>query len=104
MEIEIRRNRDIQFNLTCQNPESLKELFQLSDEQKRLMEEYDKRRKEKEGAIWDYFQEHPTCDCGGELIKPETHEIGYDFTEPDDNGISVAVKIWIRPKKSEYEK
>ena len=104
MEIEIRRNRDIQFNVTCQNPASLEKLLQLSDEQKRLRDECDNRRKAIEDMIWRYFQEHIVCDLNGNHITPETHEIGYDFTEPDDNGISAAVKIWVRPKKSEYAK
>lgn len=36
MEIEIRRNRDISFNVTCENPETLKELFQMTEDPKRL--------------------------------------------------------------------
>lgn len=104
MNIEIRRNRDISFNVTCENPESLKELFQMNDEQKRLQEEYEARRKALEEEFWRFVNEHPTKDCKGELIKPETHEIGYDFSEPDDDGMMEVKTMWVRPKKSEYEK
>ena len=104
MNFEIRRNRDISFNVTCENPESLKELFQMTDDQKRLQEEFDARRKEVEDKFWHFVKEHPTMDCNGELIKPETHEIGFDFGEPDDDGIMEAKTMWVRPKKSEYEK
>ena len=104
MNFEIRRNRDISFNVTCENPESLKELFQMTDDQKRLQEEFDARRKEVEDKFWHFVKEHPTKDCNGELIKPETHEIGFDFGEPDDDGIMEVKTMWVRPKKSEYEK
>lgn len=104
MDIEIRRNRDISFNVTCENPESLKELFQMNDEQKRLQEVYETRRKALEDEFWRFVSEHPTRDCNGELIKPETHEIGFDFSEPDDDGMCEAKTMWVRPKKSEYEK
>lgn len=104
MNIEIRRNRDISFNVTCKNPEALKELFQMTEEQKRLQEECDARRKAFEDEFWRFVKEHPTRDCNGELIKPETHEIGFDFGEPDDDGTMEAKTMWVRPKKSEYEK
>ena len=48
MDIEIRRNMDISFSVTCENPEALKELFQITDEQKRLQEEYEAQRKKLE--------------------------------------------------------
>lgn len=104
MDIEIRRNRDISFSVTGGVREALKELFQMTDEQKRAQEEYDARRKELEDEFWRFVSEHPTRDCNGELIKPETHEIGFDFGEPDDDGVSEAKTMWVRPKKSEYEK
>lgn len=104
MDIEIRRNRDISFEVTCENQEALKELFQMTDEQKRLQEEYEARRKKFEDEFWRFVKEHPTRDCSGELIKPETHEIGFDFGEPDDNGMMEVKTMWVRPKKSEYEK
>ena len=44
MDIEIRRNRDICCDVTCENPEALKELFQMTDDQKRLQEEYEARK------------------------------------------------------------
>lgn len=104
MDIEIRRNRDIAFSVTCENPEALKELFQMTDDQKRLQEEYESRRKALEDEFWRFVKEHPTCDCNGKLIKPETHEIGFDFGEPDDDGMMEAKTMWVRPQKSEYEK
>lgn len=104
MDIEIRRNRDISFSVTCENPEALKELFQMTDEQKRLQEEYEAQRKKLENEFWRFVEEHPTRDCNGEIIKPETHEIGFDFGDPDDDGMMEAKTMWVRPKKSEYEK
>ena len=104
MDIEIRRNRDLSFSVTCENPDALKELFQMTDEQKRLQEECETRRKEVEDEFWRFVKEHPIRDFGGDLIKPETHEIGFDFSLPDDDGIMIAKVMWVRPKKSEYEK
>ena len=104
MDIEIRRNRDISCSVTCDNPEALKELFQMTDDQKRLQEEYEARRKALEEEFWRFVKEHPTRDCNGDLIKPETHEIGFDFGEPDDYGTTEAKTMYVRPKKSEYEK
>ena len=104
MDIEIRRNRDISFNVTCENPEALKELFQMTDDQSRLQEEYEARRKALEDEFWRFVKEHPTRDCNGKLIKPETHEIGYDLGDPNDDGVTEVKTMWVRPKKSEYEK
>lgn len=104
MDIEIRRNRDISFNVTCKNPDALKELLQMSDDQKRLQEEYEERRNALEAEFWRFVKEHPTRDCNGELIKPETHEIGFDLSEPDDDGVCEVKTMWVRPQKSEYEK
>ena len=104
MDIEIRRNKDLKFDCTCDNPVALKELFQMTDDQKRLQEEYEARRKALEDEFWRFVKEHPTRDCNGEIIKPETHEIGFDFGDPDDDGVTEAKTMWVRPKKSEYEK
>lgn len=104
MDIEIRRNRDISFNITCENPDAIKELFQMTDEQKRLQEEWETRRKALEDEFWRFVKEHPTRDCNGKIIKSETHEIGFDFGEPDDDGVMEVKTMWVRPKKSEYEK
>lgn len=104
MDIEIRRNRDISFSVSCDYPEALKKLFQMTDDQKRLQEEYNARKKVFEDEFWRFVKAHPTLDCNGELIKPETHEIGFDFGEPDDDGVTEAKTMWVRPKKSEYEK
>lgn len=105
MNIEIRRNRDIYCQVTCENPEALKELVpDLTDQEKQIQEEYDARRKALEDEFWRFVKEHPIHDCSGELIKPETHEIGFDFGDPDDDGVCEAKTMWVRPKKSEYEK
>lgn len=105
MDIEIRRNRDISCSFTLENPEALKELVpDLTDEEKQIQEEYDARRKAFEDEFWRFVKEHPTRDCNGDLIKPETHEIGFDFSDPDDDGVCEAKTMWVRPQKSEYEK
>lgn len=104
MDIEIRRNRDISFSVTCENLDALKELFQMTEEQKRQQERYEAWRCQMEEGFWRFVKEHPTRDCNGDLIKPETHEIGFDFGEPDDDGMMAAKTMWVRPKKSEYEK
>ena len=104
MEVEIRRNRDIQFNVTCENPDALKELFQMTEEQKLQQERYEAWRSQTEEEFGRFVKEHPSRDLSGELIKPETHEIGFDFGEPDDNGMMEVKTMWVRPKKSEYEK
>lgn len=104
MDIEIRRNRDISFEVTCKNPDALRRLFQMTDDQKRLQEEFESHRKNVEDEFWHFVKEHPTKDCNGDLIKPETHEIGFDFSLPDDDGIMIAKVMWVRPRKSEYEK
>lgn len=101
MNIEIRRNRDISFNVTCKNPGALKELFQMTDDQSRLQEEYEARRKALEDEFWRFVKEHPTRDCNGELIKPETHEIGYDLGDTNDDGVTEVKTMWVRPKKME---
>lgn len=101
---EIRRNLDISFNVTCENLETLKELFQLTDDQKRQQERFETWSRQVKDEFWRFVKEHPAKDCDGELIKPETHEIGFDFGEPDDNGMMEVKTMWVRPKKSEYEK
>lgn len=105
MNIEIRRNRDIRFDVTCENPGALKEfLFEMTEEQKRQQERHEAWRRQTEQEFWRFVKEHPTSDLSGELIKPETHEIGFDFGEPDDDGLMEVKTMWVRPKKSEYEK
>lgn len=104
MDFEIRRNRDISFKVTCENPEALKELFEMTEEQKRLQERFETWSRQAEDKFWRFVNDHPTRDCNGELIKPETHEIGFDFGDPDDDGMMEVKTMWVRPKKSEYEK
>jgi len=104
MDIEIRRNRDISFEVTCENPDALKELFEMTEEQKRLQERYEAWRRQTEEEFWRFVKVHPTRDLNGEPINPDTHEIGFDFGEPDDYGMAEVKVMWVRPKKSEYEK
>lgn len=103
MDIEIRRNRDISFDVTCENPDALKELFEMTEEQKRQQERYEANRKRFEAELWDYFRDYKVRDLDGNRITKRSHEIGYDFGEPDSNGMMEVKTVWVRPKKSEYE-
>ena len=104
MDIEIRRNRDISFEVTCENPDALKELFEMTEEQKRLQEKCEANRKGFEAELWDYFRDHKVRDLDGNRITKRNHEIGYDFGKPDLNGMMKTKTVWVRPKKSEFEK
>ena len=104
MDIEIRRNRDISFEVTCENLDALKELFEMTEEQKREQERYEANRKRFEAELWDYFRDYKVRDLDGKRITKRTHEIGYDYDEPNDDGFMKAKTVWVRPKKSEYEK
>lgn len=105
MDFEIRRNRDISFSVICDNPEALKDLVpELTDHQKRVLEESEARRKRFEDALWDYFRDYKVRDLDGKRITKRTHEIGYDYGEPNDEGFMTAKTVWVRPKKSECEK
>ena len=108
MKIEIRRNRDISFTVTGPPPDEIMHFLmqhQLSEEEIRQQQErYETWRRQMEDEFWRFIKEHPTRDCNGEVIKPETHEIGFDFGEPGDDGLTEVKTMWVRPKKSEYEK
>jgi len=108
MDVYLRRNLDIQFNCTIQNPETVKELMpEPTPEQRSKMEEAEQARKKVEENIWQQVEamEEPLLDLCGNPVTRETHEIGfdYDWVEGED-GLTTgrAVKAWIRPKKSEY--
>lgn len=112
MDIQIRRNTSIQFNVlqTDKNMESLKKLFEdvpkLTDEEKKVQEEYFRKREELERQIWAYLEQHPHNDLDGDLITEETHEIEFDVEceEIDGRAWAVAKQIYVQPKKSIYDK
>lgn len=110
MIVEIRRNRDITIPLTAPPPEAVMEWVQsmakLSDEARRQQEEFDASRRKFEEDFWAVVKKYPErwIDLDGNQITRETHEIGFDYSEPDEKGICTATVLWVRPKKSEYEK
>ena len=112
MDIQIRRNTSIQFNVlnTDQNMEAIKKLFEdvpkLTEEQRRILDENQRRREELERQIWDYLSQHPHTDLDGDIITEETHEIGFDTEYEEKNGCTwaVAKRIYVQPKKSIYDK
>ncbi|MBQ6958108.1 MAG: hypothetical protein IJP77_06085 [Bacteroidales bacterium] len=110
MDIEIRRNRDVTFSLTAPPPEAVMEWFQimaeLSDEARRQQEEFDASCRKFEEDFWAMVKKYPErwIDLDGNQITRETHEMGFDYGEPDEKGICTATVMWVRPKKSEYEK
>jgi len=106
MNFELRRNRDIVASITCDvNIENLKALIpEMTDEQKRLDAWARMKRAEAEKLIWQAVQDIHMKDLDGAEITPDTHEIGYDWEEPDDRGVCNAKICWIRPKISEFER
>lgn len=106
MRIEIRRNRDISFSVKCENPGTLKDLMpELTDEERKIVEESERERLRWESELFDMAEEpgYEWHDLDGNPITRETHEVGYEYSEPI-NGICYAEVCYIRPKKSEYEK
>lgn len=111
MNIEIRRNQDITFSFDMEkNEEFVKKMMEdaprLTEEQKKIMNEAERVRREIEEQIWAYIDEHPGNDLDGNPIKRETHEIGFDIEHKEVDGLmyGFAKNIYVRPKKSEYEK
>ena len=110
MDIEIRRNRSLSFTLSAPSPEAVMELSKLmgqrTEEERRQEEEFDALRRKFEEDYWAVVKKYPErwVDLDGNQITRETHEIGFDYGEPDENGICTATVMWVRPKKSEYEK
>lgn len=110
MDIEIRRNRDLQlsFDFDEASAEALNKLIgdfpELTNEQRDVLDYGKRKRDEFEVEMWLYFEAHPTIDQLGNRITKETHEIGYDVDYEDwGNGVVMAVakNIYVRPKKSE---
>ena len=111
MKIEIRRNLDMSFDLPIkENEEAIKKLMEqapkLTEEQRKLFDESERIRLEIEEKIWAYIKEHPANDLSGDPIKRDTHEIGFDIENREVDGAmyGFAKNIYIRPKKSEYDK
>jgi hypothetical protein len=111
MKIEIRRNLDMSFDLPIkENEEAIKKLMeqipQPTEEQRKMLDEGDRIRREIEEKIWAYIEEHPENDLSGNPIKRGTHEIGFEIENREVDGAmyGFATNIYIRPKKSEYDK
>jgi len=110
MDIEIRRNKSLSFTLTAPPPDEVmewvREQMQLTEEQRRQDEEFATLRRKFEEDFWAVVEKYPErwIDLDGHQITRKTHEIGFDYGEPDENGICTATILWVRPKKSEYEK
>ena len=110
MDIEIRRNRDITCSLSAPSTEAVMEwvlsMGQRTEEERRQEEEFAAQRRKFEEDFWAVVKEYPErwIDLDGNQITRETHEMGFDYGEPDEKGICTATVLWVRPKKSEYEK
>ena len=109
MDIEIRRNRDLTFTLKGPSQEDLEKsgiIPKLTQEQRRMLDEGARILRGLEEKIWDYFDKNEVFDCLGDLITRETHEIGFDVETEEHGGMNwaVAKNVYVRPKKSEYEK
>ena len=81
-------------------------MAELSDEARRQQEEFDASCRKFEEDFWAMVKKYPErwIDLDGNQITRETHEMGFDYGEPDEKGICTATVMWVRPKKSEYEK
>jgi len=108
IKVRIKRNRDIRFDFNCDDAsvqEFLRGLVpELTEEQKRKQAESDRKRALLEEAIWKEVAENGWKDLDGNDITPETHEIGYEYGDPDKDGMCCAKEVWIRPKISEFER
>ena len=72
----------------------------MSDEDKKALQEAERRQREWENEVWKQAKEYGWKDLDGAPILEETHEIGYEFGE---DGFSVE-GVYIQPKKSIYAK
>lgn len=109
MDIEIRRNRDLVWSFESPSREDLEKagiIPKLTEEQQRMLDEGARIWHGLEEKIWEYFDKNEIFDCLGDLITRETHEIGFDIETEEHDGMNwaVAKSIYVRPKKSEYEK
>ena len=109
MDIEIRRNRDLVFTLDRPRSEDLEKcglIPKLTAEQRRMLDEGARIRRELEEKVMNSLEANRVRDLLGDLITRETHEIGFDIETEEHGGMNwaVAKNIYVRPKKSEYEK
>ena len=105
MKIEIRRNRDLSFSIKCENVDALKALMpELTAEERKIMEESEKERLRWEEELFDMAEEpgNEWLDLDGNPITRETHEVGYEYSDPIGGKCYVEV-CYIRPKKSELQ-
>ena len=111
MKVEIRRNRDLKVQFSVAKPtEDLQkwlkeEVFAMPPEMKAKEQECYEKRQELERQMWEYLTNNPTKDLDGSIITAETHEIGYDMEPQEIDGFHymIATKVYVRPKKSEFE-
>lgn len=111
MDIEIRRNRGIKFDFEISNEqrESILDLFKpkvIDEMVEQMLDENNRIKREICEKIMSHCVEIGQRDINGELITPDTHEVGFDLGFVNVNGDTWAYpKQWyVRPKKSEYEK
>lgn len=111
MDIEIRRNRDLSFTMGGDsNREAFEKLLgmisPLTEEQKMLIDEGARVRRELEDMIWAYLVKEEIHDLSGNPVTRVTHEIGFDVKIEKHCGMDYAMaeNVYVRPKKSEYEK
>ena len=109
MDIEIRRNRDLSFTITGPSREDLEKwgiIPKLTEEQRKMLDEGARIRRELEEKVMNSLEANKVRDLLGDLITRETHEIGFDVETEEHDGMNwaVAKNIYVRPKKSEYEK
>lgn len=112
MNIAIRRNMTISKNFTIatKDKKSIEQLLnsipKITPEQQAIIDDSINQRRTIERKIWEYLKNNPTLDLDGELITPETHEVGFDTeTKEIDGCLWLVVKEWyVRPKKSEFDK
>jgi hypothetical protein len=85
--------------------EFVQSMAKLSEEERRQEEEFAAQRRKFEEDFWAVVKKYPErwIDLDGNQITRETHEMGFDYGEPDEKGICTAKVMWVRPKKSEYE-
>ena len=112
MDIEIRRNRDVffTFDLSDAQRKHLNELVgklpPLTKEQMKMLDDGERVRRELTEMVMKDIEAKQVRDILGDLITRETHEVGFDVESEVHDGMcwAVAKNIYVRPKKSEYEK
>lgn len=112
MDIEIRRNRDIMFNFDLNDAQRkhinhlVGKLPPLTKEQMKILDASERMRRELTELVMNDLEAKQVRDILGDLITRETHEVGFDVESEVRNGMCwvVAKNIYVRPKKSEYEK